>query len=218
MHYIDILTPLYEAHGSGSIRDAARHWDVPTWVVPYEIDPVQSGFSYGTSLLTDAVLQAGKHANIADDEALRQAYADTAVAIGERFGAQEWRAAYIGIPLLAAHIAARGIVAGMAEADELWDDQFAGGLDRFVWELWPAPDKAAHPATILHVALALRRRMAQCGLGEVRCLEDLVKLGTVDASRYPVAVMHLLRTVVRNDMHISARERRGKVIAEMLKP
>ncbi|MEU8279795.1 hypothetical protein ACFYOK_04645 [Microbispora bryophytorum] len=217
MHYFDITEPLYTAHENRSIRDwIAKRDDLPSWVVPYELNPADSAFSYGANVLASAAIEADKTDAAYDrGEEIRQAYVDAAVAIGERFRAEGWRAAYIGIPLLAANLATRSIIAGMREADQLWDEQTETLLDSLRRTLWPLVEKAAHPGEVLSIGLALQRRVQQVGVADVRGLMDLIRLGTVDKSRYPVAVMHLLRTIARNDMAISARERRGAVLVEM---
>ena len=208
MSYVDALYQVTEAYASGQIAEWVHQQDhLPAWAVPYGTSQTNHAYAYGLTILMGAALHTP------NGETARRAVAEAATSIGHHLGAGDWGAPYVGVPLLAAHLVARGIATATGDdGGGVWSTL----LEEYISALWPAVDRAEHPEGILHIALRLRRMLAELNLDGVRGLPELVKLGTVPADTYPAAVMHLLRVIARQDWGIQARERRGRVLATML--
>ncbi|RJL19404.1 hypothetical protein [Bailinhaonella thermotolerans] len=185
----------------GPVRAHLAKIDAPDWVIPYQLTHT---YEHGLSILAEA----GRHTP-------RRLYLDEtwhdALLLARRVGravllGRTYAAGYVGVPLLAAHTAARAMLRTLTEDLECAGMPVALALEKYVMSLWPTP-AAAFPPRDITLALTVDREAQQLGLYDnIPGLRELVRAGiNTDRRRYAAATGHLLQYLVRHYTGVAGR-------------
>ncbi|WP_412543749.1 hypothetical protein R8Z50_15045 [Longispora sp. K20-0274] len=180
---------------------------VPAWAIP----------SHGSHAAALRLLAMGT-TGVDDPERIGLCDARVA-AVGRTAGAVEPDdAEFCGAPLFAAHLAAKVVAATWKDdTDAAQDGRLHELIDGLIGQLWPAADEAWPPSQAsLHAASLLRRHLAAFhtqGMYTHPGLTDLARAASAQKQTYPVAVYHLVRTVIG---HTAGAEYRLPVVVDCL--
>ncbi|MGY0231739.1 hypothetical protein [Longispora urticae] len=184
---------------------------VPAWAIP----------SHGSHAAALRLLAMGNTKVDDADESpdLLARCAERVAAVGRTAGAVEPDdAEFCGAPLFAAHLAAKVVAATWKDdTDAAQDGRLHELIDGLIGQLWPTNGEAEPPSQAsLHAASLLRRHLAAFhtqGMYTHPGLTDLARAASAQKQTYPVAVYHLVRTVIG---HTAGAEYRLPVVVDCL--
>ncbi|GGL48417.1 hypothetical protein [Planomonospora parontospora] len=190
--------------------------NAPNWTVPYKLRPSYDSYGHGAALLGIAGRRVPDR--LGWDEhtwtaAMRLAMEVGRAALGRP---SSWADGYVGTPLLAAHMIARGCVTYLREDLGYGGFPIVDDLQAYIQTLWPTPATASRPYAV-SIALRVHRQAGELGLyPQVPVLEKLVEAGlNTGASRYAVSIGHLLWRAAQDRSH-RFQDLYGQALADLI--
>ncbi|MFD7663553.1 hypothetical protein [Streptomyces sp. NPDC059788] len=166
------------------------------------------GYHSGSGLL--AMATAGHHL----DDSAYEALAKRAYSKGGSVGLKGPRAAYVGVHLLAGHVAAESVLATCRADDSArCDTELIDGVRGVITHLWPTPAAAYAPWDV-RIGGRLHRHVQRFDYRDLHpALSDLARTAMCQSDRYPAALRKLHRSV---GQHCEYRQDRLDLLGEAL--
>ncbi|KOT47255.1 MULTISPECIES: hypothetical protein [Streptomyces] len=166
------------------------------------------GYQIGSALL--AMACAGHHLNDSTYDAL----AKCAYGKGYSVGLNGRQAAYVGVHLLAGHVAAESVLATcLADDSARFDTELTDGVRGIITHLWPTPTEACPPQDV-RIGGRLHRHIQELDYHHIHpALPHLARTVMCPDDRYPAALRKLHWSVIQ---HCEHRPDRLKLLGQAL--